>query len=84
MSVSYGMITITDTTDLGQLSVYLTGSTVRQQVYDSNTNPVSYYPNWDRTTGTPLLITPHVYFNGQSRTLSDTNIFQCCNIKSAL
>ncbi len=74
MSTSYGTITITDTTDLGQLSVYLTGSTVRQQVYDSNTNPVSYYPNWDRTAGTPLLITPHVYFNGQSKTLTDNNI----------
>lgn len=74
MSVSYGMITITDTTDLGQLSVYLTGSTVRQQVYDGNTNPVSFYPDWDRTTGTPLLITPHVYFNGQTKALSDTKI----------
>ena len=74
MSTSYGMITITDTTDLGQLSVYLTGSTVRQQVYDGNTNPVSYYPNWDRATGTPLVITPHVYFDGQARTLSSNNI----------
>ena len=74
MSVSYGTITITDTTDLGQLSVYLTGSTVRQQVYDSNTNPVSFYPNWDRTNGTPLLITPHIYFNGQSKLLTDNNI----------
>ena len=74
MSTSYGMITITDTTDLGQLSVYLTGSTVRQQVYDGNTTPVSYYPDWDRTTGTPLVITPHVYFDGQSRTLSNNNI----------
>jgi len=74
MSISYGSITITDTTDLGQLSVYLTGSTVRQQIYDGNTNPVSFYPDWDRATGTPLLITPHVYFNGQTKTLSDANI----------
>lgn len=74
MSISYGTITITDTTDLGQLSVYLTGSTVRQQVYDGNTNPVSFYPDWDRTTGTPLLITPHIYFNGQTKSLSDSNI----------
>ena len=77
MSISYGTITITDTTDLGQLSVYLTGSTVRQQVYDAGNNPpstASYYPDWNRATGTPLLITPHVYFNGQSKTLSDSNI----------
>ena len=71
MSTSYGMITITDTTDLGQLSVYLTGSTVRQQVYDGNTNPVTYYPNWESS---PLIITPHVYFNGQSQNLSSNKI----------
>lgn len=74
MSVSYGMITITDTTDLGQLSVYLTGSTVRQQVYDGNTNPVTYYPNWELSTGTPLVITPHVYFNGHSESLTSNKI----------
>lgn len=67
MSISYGTITITDTTDLGQLSVYLTGSTVRQQIYDAGDNPpttATYYPNW--TVNNPLIITPHVYYNGVS------------------
>lgn len=73
MSVSYGMITITDTTDLGQLSVYLTGSTVRQQVYDGNTNPVTFYPDW-AAAGNALIITPHVYFNGQSQPLNSNKI----------
>ena len=73
MSISYGAITITDTTDLGQLSVYLTGSTVRQQIYDGNTSPVSYYPDWS-AAGNALIITPHVYFNGQSQSLSSNKI----------
>ena len=73
MSTSYGTITITDTTDLGQLSVYLTGSTVRQQIYDSNTTPVSFYPDWS-AQGNALIIEPHVYFNGQSQPLSSNKI----------
>lgn len=75
MSISYGTITITDTTDLGQLSVYLTASTVRQQVYDDNGNTTTYYPNWDTgTSGTALVITPHVYFNGHSESLTSNKI----------
>lgn len=78
MSVSYGTITITDTTDLGQLSVYLSASTVRQQIYDAGSNPpttVTYYPNWDTATGgTPLVITPHAYFNGASVGLDSNKI----------
>ena len=73
MSTSYGTITITDTTDLGQLSVYLTGSTVRQQIYDKNTDPVSYYPDWSKS-GQALIITPHVYFNGSSQELTSNKI----------
>ena len=75
MSISYGTITITDTTDLGQLSVYLTANTVRQQVYDDNGASTVYYPNWDpQTGGTALVITPHVYFNGHSESLSSNKI----------
>lgn len=74
MSTSYGTITITDTTDLGQLSVYLTGSTVRQQIYDGNANATNtYFPNWDTSnSGTALVITPHVYYNGSELLESDT------------
>ena len=75
MSISYGTITITDTTDLGQLSVYLTANTVRQQVYDDNGSSTVYYPNWDiNNGGTALVITPHVYFNGKSESLSSNKI----------
>lgn len=75
MSISYGTITITDTTDLGQLSVYLTANTVRQQVYDDNGSSTVYFPNWDiNNGGTALVITPHVYFNGKSESLSSNKI----------
>ena len=43
MAISYGTITIVDKTDLGQLSVYLTGSTIRQQTCNINTNPDTLY-----------------------------------------
>lgn len=62
MATSYGSITITDKTDLGRLSVFLQGSTVKQQVYDGNT--LTYYPNWDTSnSGTALLLTPYVYYD---------------------
>ena len=70
MGRSYGTITIVDNTDLGQLSVYLTGSTVRQQAYNGNSTPPTYYPNWNTQTtgGVALVITPHVFYNGASIT----------------
>lgn len=60
MAISYGTITITDKTDLGQLSVFLTGSTVSQQTCDINSDPYVYYPNWSTTA---LVVTPHAYYN---------------------
>ncbi len=73
MGRSYGTITITDNTDLGQLSVYLVGSTVRQQAYDVNNNV--YFPNWNiETNGTALVITPHVFYNGSAVSLTDNKL----------
>lgn len=71
MAISYGTITITDTTDLGQLSVFLTGSTVSQQTCDINPNPDVYYPDWSTTA---LVVTPHAYYNDSEVLLSDTNL----------
>ena len=71
MAISYGTITITDKTDLGQLSVFLTGSTVNQQTCDINADPDIYYPNW---ASTALVITPHAYYNDNEVLLSDTNL----------
>lgn len=64
MATSYGSITIVDNSDLGQLSAFLTGSTVKQQSYNGNTS--TYYPNWDiEHSGTALLLTPFVYYDGE-------------------
>lgn len=71
MAISYGTITITDTTDLGQLSVFLTGSTVNQQTCDINPNPDVYYPDWSSVA---LVVTPHAYYNDSEIQLSDTKL----------
>ena len=71
MAISYGTITITDKTDLGQLSVFLTGSTVSQQTCDINHDPDLYYPDWSTTA---LIVTPHAYYNEAPIVLSDTRL----------
>lgn len=71
MAISYGTITIVDKTDLGQLSVYLTGSTIRQQTCNINTNPDTYYPDWSNTA---LVVTPHVYYDGHEISLDNQNL----------
>lgn len=71
MAISYGTITIVDKTDLGQLSVYLTGSTIRQQTCNINTNPDTYYPDWSSTA---LVVTPHVYYDGHEISLDNQNL----------
>lgn len=62
MAQSYGMITIVDNTDLGQLSFYLTGNTLRHQQHDVNTG--DYFPTW--TTQEPFIVSPNVYYDGTS------------------
>ena len=71
MAISYGTITIVDKTDLGQLSVYLTGSTIRQQTCNINTNPDTYYPDWSSTA---LVVTPHVYYDGHTVSLDSNKL----------
>lgn len=72
MAISYGTITITDKTDLGQLSVFLTGSTVNQQTCDINADPNDvYYPDWSTTA---LVITPHAYYNNTLLNSSDFTV----------
>lgn len=70
MAISYGTITITDKTDLGQLSVFLTANSIRQQIYDVNNG--NYNPNWDtQNQGNALIIAPNVFYNGESKTYND-------------
>lgn len=61
MSVSYGTITITDSTDLGQLTAYLTSDKYKQQTLDTNTG--NYFPDWIANSGW-ITFTPHIFYNG--------------------
>lgn len=56
---AYGDITITDLTDVGKLSTYLTSSLPLSVTYDPNQSP-SYNPNWETTN---LVLTPTIFFN---------------------
>ena len=60
MAQSYGMITIVDNTDLGQLSFYLSGNTLKEQIKDVNNN--NYYPDW--SIGSPFIVAPNVVYDG--------------------
>ncbi len=71
MSVSYGTITITDSTDLGQLTAYITANNYKQQTLDTNTGSDVYYPNWLENGGT-LLLTPNIFYNGSKVVVYDT------------
>ena len=61
MSVSYGTITITDSTDLGQLTAYLTSDKYKQQTLDTNTG--NYFPDWIAGNSW-ITFTPHIFYNG--------------------
>lgn len=63
MALSYGTITITDSTDLGQLSAFLSTNKYKEQIADINDEPVTYSPDWSASSG-GIIITPTVYYNG--------------------
>ena len=60
-SVSYGSITITDITDIGELSVYPTSNLPLSVIYSPDQN--SYTPNWANNN---LVLTPTIYYAGAS------------------
>lgn len=64
--LAYGRITITDLTNIGKLSAYLTSSQPLMVVYDPN-SANEYMPNWKTNN---LVITPVVFFNNDQITLT--------------
>ena len=56
---AYGDITITDMTDIGKITSYLTSSLPLSVVYDPNQTP-AYNPNWETTN---LILSPTIFFN---------------------
>lgn len=65
MALSYGTITITDSTDLGQLSAFLSTNKYKEQIADINDDPPTYSPDWSASSG-GIIITPTVYYNGNA------------------
>ena len=71
MATSYGSITIVDITDIGEFSVQPMANRPLSVVYDSNTNPPTYTPDWSNF---PLTITPSVYYAGQTLPLNTSGL----------
>lgn len=62
-NLSYGSITITDLTDIGQLSVYPTSNMPNTIIYNEDEN--TYTPNWGNTNS-HLELNPVIYYAGDS------------------
>ena len=68
-NVSYGSITITDITDIGELSVYPTSNLPLSVIYSPDQN--SYTPNWANNN---LVLTPTIYYAGASLNASSSGV----------
>lgn len=62
-NLSYGSITITDLTDIGQLSVYPTSNMPNTIIYNEDEN--TYTPNW-ANANSHLELNPVIYYAGDS------------------
>ena len=62
-NLSYGSITITDLTDVGQLSVYPTSNMPNTIIYNEDEN--SFTPNWANSSS-HLELNPVIYYAGDS------------------
>ena len=62
-NLSYGSITITDLTDVGQLSVYPTSNMPNTIIYNEDAN--SFTPDWSNSSSN-LELNPVIYYAGDS------------------
>ena len=61
-TITSGVVNFMDTTDNRKLDVYITSNLPTVQIKNSNTNPVTYTPNW---TSTPLVLGADAYLDSQ-------------------
>ncbi len=66
-----GQITIVDLSDSRQLTMYLTSTLPKTQIYDTDTN--SYIPDWSDTNAN-LIITPNVFLDQRPVELKDVQV----------
>ena len=67
----FGSITITDVTDVGRLSVYLTSNQPQTVIENPNSETTSYTPDWSKSN---LVLTPIIYFNDEQIQLPKTGL----------
>ena len=68
-NISYGSITISDITDVGELSAYPTSNLPLSVIYNQDQN--SYTPNWASNN---LKVSPTIYYAGTALTPSTTGV----------
>ena len=68
-TVSYGSITLTDITDVSELSVYPKGNLPQSIIYSPDQN--SFTPNWGSNN---LILSPSIWYGGEQLSTSDNNV----------
>ena len=68
-TVSYGSITLTDITDVGELSIYPKSNLPQSIIYSPDQN--SFTPNWGLNN---LILSPSIWYGGEQLSTSDNNV----------
>lgn len=68
-TVSYGSITLVDTTDVSELSVYPKGNLPQSIIYNPDQN--SFTPNWSESN---LILSPSIWYGGEQLSTNDNNV----------
>lgn len=68
-TVSYGSITLVDTTDVSELSVYPKGNLPQSIIYNPDQN--SFTPNWSESN---LILSPSIWYGGEQLSINDNNV----------
>lgn len=68
-TVSYGSITLTDITDVSELSVYPKGNLPQSIIYSPDQN--SFTPNWGSNN---LILSPSIWYGGEQLSTNDNNV----------
>ena len=68
-TVSYGSITLTDITDVGELSVYPKSNLPQSVIYSPDQN--SFTPNWGSSN---LILSPSIWYGGSQLSTNDNSV----------
>ena len=68
-TVSYGSITLVDTTDVSELSIYPKSNLPQSIIYNPDQN--SFTPNWAESV---LILSPSIWYGGEQLSTNDNNV----------